>query len=337
MILHLSSKSRMHTTLLAALAGGLLGGALVPASSLAANDGNLGALASRAIFAAVAAAVILAARGAPALGGRVAIAAAAGLLAACLEGVLPTGSSPAVLGLGLALVLAPEGRLEGVPARVLRASGGALGALVAAVLLGEAAALARGVSPIAWDALLGAGLAIGATAGELLNQLVFVSARPPRELDAARKDLSADGRATVDLARGAYVRACEAILAATSLDAADRVEALGTARELALAATRSSVAADEIARAKANVHVGVARVSEEVRVARERVSEQLERKLTRAREDGARAATALAELGLAIAERQGVPGPDAAELEARVRGLAFRLGAPAAPPADAKG
>ena len=242
-----------------------------------------------------------------------------------------------LLGLGLALVLAPEGRLEGALARFLRATGGALGALAAAVLLGEMAELVRGVTPIAWDSLLGGGLALGATAGELVNQLVFVSTRPPREMDTARKTLSADGRATIELARGAYVRACEAVIAAGSLDAADRVEALATARELALAATRSSLEGDEIARHKTGAQGRAAGLSPEVQAARERVADQLERKLTRAREDAARSATALAELGIAISERQGVAGEDAARLEARAQGLAFRLGTPRQATANATG
>lgn len=329
MILLLSSKSRMRKTLLAALGGGLLGGALVPAVAA-----SLGVPASRAVFAAVVATAILVARGARAIPARAAIAAAFGLLAG-VE-VLPLGASPALLGLGLALVLAPEGRLEGALARFLRATGGALGALAAAVLLGEMAELVRGVTPIAWDSILGAGLALGATAGELVNQLVFVSTRPPREMDTARKALSADGRATIELARGAYVRACEAVIAARSLDAADRVEALATARELALAATRSSLEGDEIARHKAGAQ-GRAGLSPEVQAARERVADQLERKLTRAREDAARSATALAELGIAISERQGVAGEDAARLEARAQGLAFRLGTPRQVTANATG
>jgi hypothetical protein len=332
MLLLLSSKSRIRKTLLAALGGGLLGGALVPAVAT-----SLGVPASRAAFAAVVATAILVARGARAIPARAAIAAAFGLAAGLDD--LPAGAGPALLGLGLALVLAPEGRLEGALARVLRAACGALGALAAAVLLGEAAELAHGVTPIAWDSLLGAGLALGATAGELVNQLVFVSTRAPRAMDSAKKTLSPDGRATVELARGAYVRACEAVIAAGSLEAADRVEALATARELALAATRSSLEADEIARHKAGAQGRAAGLSPEVQAARERVAEQLDRKLTRAREDATRSATALAELGLAI-ERQGVAGEDAARLEARAQGLAFRLGAPrqASPAgADAKG
>jgi len=57
--------------------------------------------------------------------------------------------------------------------------------------------------------------------------------------------------------------------------------------------------------------------------------EQLDRKLAKSRDDASRAATALAELAIAIAERGGKEDTAAVELATRARGLAVRIHAPA--------
>jgi hypothetical protein len=174
-------------------------------------------------------------------------------------------------------------------------------------------------------------LSLGATAGELVHHLLHVSTKAPAELEETRGKLSAEGRATVDMARGSYVRVCEAVVAATSMETIDRVEALTTARDLALTTARSSLAADDIAKTKASVNVGPPG-SDDVRATRERVTEQLGRKLAKAREDATRAATALAELAIAVAERGATQDTAAEDLAARARGLAFRINSVCEPP-----
>jgi hypothetical protein len=208
MILLTTSAARIRRSLLAAVLGGLAGGALVPSLMT-----GMGSPVARAVFLAVASGTILLARGARAVPARAAIAAAFGALAALVEGSLPAGSAPAVAGMGLALVLAPEGQLTGIGSRILRALSGGAFALLAAIGVGTLAKVMVGTQPVAWDALLGASIATGATLGELLHHAVFASTKPPAEMDQTR-GLSAEGRSTVDMARGAYVRACEAVIAA---------------------------------------------------------------------------------------------------------------------------
>jgi len=320
MILLLTSKSRIRSTLLAAVLGGLTGGALVPSLTLSAGPAG-----ARAVFAGVAAALLLVVRGSRVLS-RAALAAAFGAAAAFFEKQLPAGSAPVIAGLGIALAIAPDGPLVG---RLLRGAAGAAGALLAAVGLGFLARTPLGDSAVVWDGVLGAGIALGATAGELLHSLLHVSTAPPAELEAARTKLLGEGRAPVEMARGAYVRACEAVIAADSMDAVDRVEALTTARDLALTTARSSLAAAEISRTLASVTQGSAD-SEDVRATRDRVAEQLGRKLAKAKDDASRSATALAELAIAIAERGAEKDTRAEELATRARGLAVRIHGPVA-------
>ncbi len=329
MILLTTPTSRIRSSLLAALLGGLAGGALVPQLTLAA-----GPVAARAAFAGIAAGLLLLVRGAKNGPARVAIAAALGAGAAFLEKSLPAGFGPALVGLGLALVLAPEGKL-GALQRLLRGLSGAAGALLAAIGVGALATTALGSTAVLWDGTLGVGIALGATAGELLHSLLLVSTSPPAELEAARVKLLGDGRATVDMARGAYVRTCEAVVGAASMSVSDKVETLTTARDLAVTAARSSLQADEVARAKASVNSGPAG-SEEVRATRERVTEQLSRKLAKARDDASRAATALAELAIAVAERGAHEDTAATELATRAHGLAVRIHTPVDPNAALK-
>src|SRR5579872_7518335 len=178
MILLTTSPARIRKTLLAATLGGIAGGALVP--TLVAS---MGSPAARAAYLAVASGAILLVCGARGVPARAAIAAGFGALAALVEGVLPAGSAPALAGIGLAIVLAPEGQRLGAFGRILRALSGGAFALVGAM-----------------------------AAGELLHQALVVSKRPPAELDELRAGkLSASGRATVDMARGAYVRTVEAV------------------------------------------------------------------------------------------------------------------------------
>ncbi|HZU95832.1 MAG TPA: hypothetical protein VFF73_03930 [Planctomycetota bacterium] len=319
MILLTTSPARIRKTLLAATLGGIAGGALVPTLMA-----SMGTPAARAAYLAVASGAILLVRGARGVPARAAIAAGFGALAALVEGVLPAGSGPALAGIGLALVLAPEGQRLGAFGRLLRALSGGAFALVGAMAAGELARFMVGTTPVAWDALLGAMIAVGATAGELLHHAVIVSKRPPIELEELRK-LSPGGRATVDMARGAYVRTVEAVIAARTLDTVDRIDALTTARDLALTAARSTETAEEIAKTKASVTAGTAG-SDQVESTRERVAEQLTRKEQKARDDAARAATALAELAIAIAERGASADTTAEDLAARAESLAFRIG-----------
>jgi len=316
-ILLTTSKTRIRSTLLAALLGGLAGGALVPSITLAA-----GPVAARAAFVAIAAGLVLVVRGARGAAGRTALAAAFGAGAAFLEGALPAGSAPALAGLGFGLVVGPEGQT--VLARLLRAASAAAGALLGAVGVGALAHSPLGATPVLWDGALGAAIALGAAAGELGHYLLHVATTPPAELEEARAKLYGEARSAVDMARGAYVRACEAVIAARSLDAVDRIEALTTARDLAVTTARSSLAAAEVARTRASVNAGAAD-SEDVRATRERVTVQLDRKLAKARDDAARAATALAELAIAIAERGATQDTAAEELATRARGLAIRI------------
>lgn len=318
MILLTTSQTRIRSSLLAATLGGLAGGALVPSLTL-----NAGPVAARAAFVALTAGLLLVARGAKNVPARIAIASAFGAAAAFFEKLIPAGFAPALAGLGIALVLAPDGQ-TGVAGRLLRGAAGAAGALLAAIGVGALATSFLGATPVLWDGALGVAIALGATAGELLHSTLHVSTKPPAELEAARTKLLGDGRTTVDMARGAYVRTCEAVIAARSMDTADRVETLTTARDLAITAARSSLAADEIARSKASVNAGPAG-SEDVQATRERVTEQLSRKLAKARDDASRAATALAELAIAVAERGATQDTRAEELATRARGLAVRI------------
>jgi hypothetical protein len=330
MILLTTTKGRARKTLLAAMLGGLAGGMLVPSLTLA-----VGAPVARAAFLAVAASFVLLVRGARGVPQRAALAGGLGALAALLEPVAPAGSAPLVEGLALALVLAPEGHMTGLVARLQRGALGAAFALLGAILVGSLAPALANVWPIAWDALLGAAVAVGAVSGELLHHVLVVTTRPPRELEEQGAKLSAEGRATVEVARGAYVRATEAVLAAKGLDAEDRLEALTTARDLAVTVARSSRAADDVARTQSQIGAGAA-ASQDVRASRDRMSEQLGRKVQKSRDDATRAATALAELAIAISERASVPDTRAEDLEARARGLAFRIGIPDERPRPAK-
>jgi hypothetical protein len=318
MILSTTSRGRLFLTIAGAALGGLAAGALVPSLSV-----SLGALPARAAFGAILASVILLVRGARQVPARAAIVAAAGLLAALSERVAP-GFGPAITGLGLGLVLAPDGS-EGVLGRILRGCVAASGALLGAVAIGAVARSAPFATPLLQDASLGAALALGAAAGDLLTTLVLVPTQAPAELEEARAKASTETLPAVDMARSAYLRTCDAVRSAPSLDQHDRIEALATARELALATARSTIAAEEIARTKRSV-AAPTRPGTELDEKRERVEATLDKKLVRARDDAARSATALAELALAVVERASHEDTESEDLAARARGLAFRLG-----------
>src|SRR5581483_897100 len=97
-----TSPARIRKTLLAATLGGIAGGALVPTLMA-----SMGTPAARAAYLAVASGAILLA-----------------------------GSGPALAGIGLALVLAPEGQRLGAFGRLLRALSGGAFALVGAMAAG---------------------------------------------------------------------------------------------------------------------------------------------------------------------------------------------------------
>ena len=127
MITCTASPGRIRRTLLAAVLGGLAGGALV--ASLAPS---VGMPAARATFAAVAAAAILLARGTSGVPSRVAIAATIAALGALVERVVPSGVSFAITGFGIGLVVIDEWLHLGPASKLIRASSAGAGALVCA-------------------------------------------------------------------------------------------------------------------------------------------------------------------------------------------------------------
>lgn len=326
--------TRARTTASAAVLGGLAAGAVAPIVL-----GAVGPVAAAAALGAAIAATTLVAQRGSRIPQRAVLAGACGLVGAAAEGWIHGGPAVALLGLGIGLALAPEGLLGGVGAALGRASASSVGALVGAIVVGSVGRVEpfASLSASAWGALLGGAIGLGAGLGEALRAGFHVAPAQIPELEAARGKLAAETRPLVESARNSYGRILEAVGRAEEMPATDKLEALATAKELALATVRQALAADELARAVRSVPADAP--SSGTTSGRERIETTLGRRRDEARAQASESATALAELALALTARVAPAAPVVEEdLAARARGLASRLnGRDPVPVAGAKG
>jgi hypothetical protein len=312
-ILFALDPSRAQRTVAGALAGGIVGGALVPELL-----GPLGPLLARgSLGLAIAAGALLASGGSRVLL-RAAIAGALAVGAVALEPIAPRGISTALLGVGVGLAVAPEGLVGGLFAALVRAGAAGAGALAGAVVLGLAArsdAFAA-LSPASWGALLGGAIGLGIGAGEVARTFFASGSSVPSEVDEARARLSAETLPLLDSARSSFGKVVESVGRSSALEPRDKIEALATARDLVLSTARNLVASEELARTLRSL--GKNPDAE--------IESGLVRRRERASADAAESAAALSELAVAVAERTSAGALDPVDLAARARGLASRLG-----------
>lgn len=312
--------ARARTTTLSALLGGLGAGLAAPYVLATA-----GPVATAASVASLIAGTTLVARRGSSVVARSAIAGGLALVAAAAESWIHAGPAVAILGLGVGLALAPEGLHGGLRAALARAVPASALALLGAIAVGAVARIEPFASLAApgWGALLGGAIGLGAGLGEALRASFTTAPETLAEVDAARAKALPETRPLVESAQKSYGRVVEAVQRSLDMTGADKVEALATARELALATARQALAGDELARMVRSVPAG----DPSAPGARERIEASLGQRRDAARVQAGESAAALAELALALTERVAPRGPalEDEDLASRARGLAFRL------------